>query len=155
ATIHNPAEGVYGFALRGIAYQTTTPFSAFLHAYCGAWVEDDKAAIDTENAVDAWETYGRWGSQYGPPGITGFDWPVPAQQFAQGNVFAFLDINLFVSDLEDPNESTVAGKVGYALVPEGECGRAPFIGGWDYAINPFSAKKGAAWTFLQWATSAE
>lgn len=155
ATIHNPAEGVYGFALRGIAYQTTTPFSAFLHAYCGAWVEDGKAAIDTENAVDAWETYGRWGSQYGPPGITGFDWPVPAQQFAQGNVFAFLDINLFVSDLEDPNESTVAGKVGYALVPEGECGRAPFIGGWGYAINPFSAKKGAAWTFLQWATSAE
>src|SRR5690606_2660347 len=39
ATIHNPAEGVYGFALRGIAYQTTTPFSAFLHAYRGAWVE--------------------------------------------------------------------------------------------------------------------
>lgn len=155
AKIHNPAENIYGFALRGIAYQTTTPFSSFLHAYCGAWVEDGKAAIDSENAVNAWETYGRWGSQYGPPGITGFDWPVPAQQFAQGNVFAFLDINLFVSDLEDPNESTVAGNVGYALVPEGECGRAPFIGGWGYSVNPFSAKKGAAWTFMQWATSSE
>lgn len=155
AAVHDPAQNLYGFALRGIAYQTTTPFSSFLYAHCGQWVEDGKAAINTEEAVDAWETYGRWGSQYGPPGITGFDWPVPAQQFAQGNVFAFLDINLFVSDLEDPDESKVAGDVGYALVPEGECGRAPFIGGWGYAINPFSEKDGAAWTFIQWATSQD
>lgn len=155
AAVHDPDSSLYGFALRGIAYQTTTPYSSFLYAHCGAWVEDGKAAINTPEAVEAWETYGRWGSQYGPPGITGFDWPVPSQQFAQGNVFAFLDINLFVKTLEDEAESAVAGDVGYALVPEGECGRAPFIGGWGYAINPFSEKGDAAWLFMQWATSPE
>ncbi len=156
AAVHDPASNQYGFALRGIAYQTTTPYSAFLHGMCGSWLDEDgNAAIDSPEAVDAWETYGRWGANYGPPGIVGFDWPVPAQQFAQGNVFAFLDINLFVSDLEDPSESNVAGDVGYALVPEGDCGRAPFIGGWGYGINPNSDKDGAAWLFIQWATSAE
>lgn len=156
AAVHDPDNSLYGFALRGIAYQTTTPFSSFLYANCGAWVDEDgNAAINTPEAVQAWETYGRWGSQYGPPGITGFDWPVPAQLFAQGNVFAFLDINLFVPTLEDESESTVAGDVGYAMVPEGKCGRAPFIGGWGYAINPFSEKDGAAWAFIQWATSKD
>jgi multiple sugar transport system substrate-binding protein len=155
AAIHDPDAEMFGFALRGIPYQTTTPFSSFLYAHCGAWVEDGKAAINSEAALDAYETYGRWGSQYGPPGITGFDWPVPSQQFAQGKVFAFLDVNLFVGDLEDPAESTVAGNIGYAPVPEGECGRAPFIGGWGYGINPFSTKADAAWYFIQWATSPE
>lgn len=154
AAIHDPANEIYGFALRGIPYQTTTPFSSFLYAHCGQWTKDGTATIDTPEAIDAFETYGRWGA-YGPPGITGFDWPVPSQQFAQGKVFAFLDINLFVGTLEDPSESTVVGKVGYAPVPEGECGRAPFIGGWGYGINPFSQKADAAWYFIQWATSPE
>jgi multiple sugar transport system substrate-binding protein len=154
AAIHDPANEIYGFALRGIPYQTTTPFSSFLYAHCGQWTKDGTATIDTPEAIDAFEAYGRWGA-YGPPGITGFDWPVPSQQFAQGKVFAFLDINLFVGTLEDPSESTVVGKVGYAPVPEGECGRAPFIGGWGYGINPFSQKADAAWYFIQWATSPE
>ena len=155
AAIHNPDEDIYGVALRGIPYQTTTPYSSFLSAHCGEWVSDGKAAINTPEALEAFETYGRLGYQYGPPGISGFDWPVPSQQFAQGNVFAFLDINLFVSDLEDPSKSRVAGKVGYAPVPRAECDAAPFIGGWGYAINPFSEHRDAAWYFIQWATSKE
>jgi multiple sugar transport system substrate-binding protein len=154
AAIHDPANETYGFALRGIPYQTTTPFSSFLYAHCGTWTADGKATIDSPEAIDAFETYGRWG-EYGPPGMTGFDWPVPSQQFAQGKVFAFLDVNLFVGTLENPAESTVVGNVGYAPVPEGECGRAPFIGGWGYAISPFSKKADAAWYFMQWATSPE
>lgn len=154
AAVHDPEAEIYGFALRGIPYQTTTPFSSFLYAHCGAWVEDGQAAINSTEAIDAFETYGRWGA-FGPPGITGFDWPVPSQQFAQGKVFAFLDVNLFVGTLEDPAESTVVGNIGYAPVPEGECGRAPFIGGWGYAVSPFSQKSEAAWYFIQWATSAE
>ena len=118
AAVHDPESEIYGFALRGIPYQTTTPFSSFLYAHCGAWVEDGKAAINTAEALDAFETYGRWGA-FGPPGITGFDWPVPSQQFAQGKVFAFLDVNLFVGQLEDPDESTVAGNIGFAPVPAG------------------------------------
>jgi multiple sugar transport system substrate-binding protein len=153
--IHNPEAGIYGVALRGIPYQTTTPFASFLYANCGAWTDGNKAAINTPEAVQAYETYGRWGSKYGPPGINGFDWPVPSQQFQQGKVFAFLDVNLFVPDLQDKTKSKVAGNVGFAPVPEGKCGRAPFIGGWGYAISPFSKNADAAWTFIQWATSKD
>jgi len=149
--VHNPDE-VYGVALRGNGYQITTPYSAFLEAYCGTWVKDGKADINSPEAMKAWEMYGEW-AKYGPPGIVTFDWQVPAQQFAQGKIFVFLDINLFTPTLEDPAQSTVAGKVGFAPVPEGPCGQKPFIGGWGYSINPFSKNKGAAWYFIQWATS--
>jgi multiple sugar transport system substrate-binding protein len=155
AAVHDPENNIYGFALRGQPYQTTTPYSSFLYAHCGTWLEDGEVDINSPEAMEAWETYGRWGHQYGPPGITGFDWQVPAQQMAQGNIFAFLDINLFVKDLESTEKSTVAGKVGYAMVPEGECGRTPFVGGWGYALNPFSEKRDASWYFIQWATSPE
>ena len=151
--VHNPPE-VYGVALRGNGYQITTPYSAFLEAYCGHWVVDGKAAINSPEAMSAWEMYGEW-AKLGPPGIVTFDWQVPAQQFAQGKVFVFLDINLFTQTLENPDELRVVGKVGYAPVPEGPCGRKPFTGGWGYAINPFSKNKDAAWYFIQWAANKE
>lgn len=151
--IQDPGNGLYGLALRGIPYQTTTPYSAFLTGYCGNWLDKSgNADINSKSAMDAWMMYGEWG-KYGPPGITGFDWPVPAQQFEQGRVFAFLDINLFVPDMQDPQKSKVVGDVGYAPVPAGPCGRHPFIGGWGYGVNPFSRHKDAAWYFIQWATS--
>lgn len=57
--------------------------------------------------------------------------------------------------LEHPEESRVAGNIGYAPVPKGPCGRTPFVGGWGYGINPFSAKKEATWYFVQWVTGVE
>jgi multiple sugar transport system substrate-binding protein len=149
--IHNPPE-VFGVALRGTAYQMTTPFSSFLYGNCGTWTANGQANINSSEALEAFEMYGKW-TNFGPPGIINFDWQVPAQQFSQGLVFAFLDINLFVPTLEDPAQSRVAGNVGYAPVPEGPCGRSPFIGGWGYTINPFSSQKEAAWYFIQWFTS--
>jgi multiple sugar transport system substrate-binding protein len=80
---------------------------------------------------------------------------VPSQQFAQGNVATFLDINLFVPTLENPEKSKVAGKVGYAMVPRGPAGRAPFLAGWAYSLSPFSKHKEAGWYFVQWATNKE
>ena len=152
--INNPSKEIYGVALRGSGYQMTTPFSAFLIAYCGSWVDSNgKAAINSKQALQAFEMYGRWGSKSGPPGIVTFDWQVPSQQFQQGKVFAFLDINTFVPTLEDKDKSRVAGNIGYAMVPEGPCGRAPFIGGWGWGVNTFSKKKEAAWYFIQWAAN--
>lgn len=153
--VHDPGNDFYGVALRGNGYQITTPYSAFLYGNCGTWLDSDgNANVNSPEAVKAFVLYRDFG-QLGPPGIVNFDWQVPAQQFAQGKVFMFLDINLFVPTLEDPEQSAVVGNVGYAPVPEGDCGRSPFIGGWGWGINPFSENKEAAWYFIQWATSAE
>lgn len=153
--VHDPDNDFYGVALRGAGYQMTTPYSAFLYANCGTWLDEDgNANINSKEAMTAFKLYQDFGL-LGPPGIVNFDWQVPAQQFAQGKIFMFLDINLFVPTLEDPKSSQVVDKVGYAPVPEGPCGRSPFIGGWGWGINPFSESKEAAWYFIQWATSQE
>jgi multiple sugar transport system substrate-binding protein len=154
--LNNTSQNLYGVGLRGAGYQMTTPFSAFLYAYGGSWLgKNGKPAINSKEAVNALEMYGKLGHQYGPPGIVSFDWQVPAQQFAQGNVATFLDINLFVPTLESPEKSKVAGKVGFAMVPGGPAGRGPFLAGWAYSISPFSKHKEAAWYFIQWATSKD
>ena len=154
--VHDPDNDFYGVAVRGAGYQITTPYSAFLYGNCGTWLDEEgNANINSPEALKAFGLYRDFGGALGPPGIVNFDWQVPAQQFAQGKVFMFLDINLFVPTLEDPEQSVVMGNVGYAPVPEGDCGRSPFIGGWGWGINPFSDNKEAAWYFIQWATSAE
>ncbi len=154
--VSDPENEFYGVALRGSGYQMTTPFSAFLYGYGGAWVDEEgNPTVNSEEAIDAFEMYGKLGNKYGPPGIVSFDWSVPSQIFQQGKVATFLDINLFVPDIENPDKSTVVGNVGYAPVPAGPAGSFPFIGGWAYYISPFSESKEAAWYFIQWATSKD
>jgi multiple sugar transport system substrate-binding protein len=51
--------------------------------------------------------------------------------------------------------SAIAGKVGYALPPEGPEGRSSSLWLWSLGMNAASEHKGAAWQFIQWATSKE
>jgi ABC-type glycerol-3-phosphate transport system substrate-binding protein len=54
--------------------------------------------------------------------------------------------------LEDPNESQVAGIVGYAPPPMAPGGKDP-LWVWGWGMNKNSESKGASWLFIQWATS--
>jgi hypothetical protein len=54
--------------------------------------------------------------------------------------------------LEDPNESQVAGNVGYAPPPMAPGGKDP-LWVWGWGMNKDSQNKGPAWLFIQWATS--
>jgi multiple sugar transport system substrate-binding protein len=58
--------------------------------------------------------------------------------------------------VNDPTKSRAAGRVGVAPLPHFPGGRSSSaLGGWLYGISSFSRNADAAWTFVEFMTSAE
>ena len=55
--------------------------------------------------------------------------------------------------MEDPAQSSVAGKLGYAILPAGPAGAYTGVWGWSYGINAASEKQDLAWDVITWLTS--
>ncbi len=90
--------------------------------------------------------------QYGPPGSGNWTWPDISKAFSQGQLAMTVAGNASYTVLENPETSTVAGKVGYAPPPFSPGGLDP-LWEWGWAINKDCKDKAAAWLFTQWATS--
>jgi multiple sugar transport system substrate-binding protein len=94
--------------------------------------------------------------QAGPPNIQAVDWNDANLLFQQGKVAFFIDASLFGPGYEDPEQSVVAGKTGYAVLPvtaQGDSLTGHWM--WGLGIPANSENKEAAWYFVQWATSKE
>ena len=90
----------------------------------------------------------------GPEGGTTFGPSEAAAAFQQGQAAMFLDSIAFAAGFENPDQSTVAGNVGYAMHPMG-VQRASQTGGFGLAIPKNAQNKEAAFLLLQWLTSKE
>ena len=88
----------------------------------------------------------------GPQGGTTFGPSEAAAAFKSGQAAMFMDSIAFASTFEDPSQSQVAGKVGYALHPMGTR-RGSQTGGFGLAIPKNAQNKEAAFLLLQWLTS--
>ncbi len=90
----------------------------------------------------------------GPEGGTTFGPAEAAASFQQGTSAMFMDSIAFAAGFEDPSKSTVVGKVGYALHPEG-VRRGSQTGGFGIGIPSNAQNKEAAFLLMQWLTSKE
>ena len=68
----------------------------------------------TPPAIDAFTFYGNLAKNYGPPNSVKNSWPENVALFQQGKVAMFCDASVFKVNVEDPTQSQVVGKVGYA-----------------------------------------
>ncbi len=90
--------------------------------------------------------------KYAPPGTGNWSWGEIAQAFKTEQIAMTTGGNASYATLENATESKVAGKVGYAPPPMVPGGKDP-LWVWGWGINNGSKNKGAAWLFVQWATS--
>ena len=118
------------------------------------WVDfvNKKSLLLEPGALEVMTVYTDLIKTFGPPGAGNWTWPDISKAFSQGQIAMTVAGNASYGVLEDPETSTVAGLVGYAPPPLEEGGLDP-LWEWGWAINADSAKKGAAWLFVQWATS--
>jgi multiple sugar transport system substrate-binding protein len=148
---------ITGFVGRGDkTFPTMTGgFSSAFGAYGGKDVTSDGKVLinspQTVNAVTKWADL----QQYSPPNVGTFTWYEAMNHFAAGNSAFFIDADHMSETFEDPASSSVVGKVGYSLPPQGDHGRACGIWIWSLAMSASSQNNIAAWLFLQWATSKE
>ena len=90
-----------------------------------------------------------------PPGVVGFNWNECQTSFATGRAAMWLDGIGFATPLEDPTKSKVVGKVGYGVVPKGPKAQHSAIFGDGLGIARSSARKGAAWYYIQYITNKQ
>jgi multiple sugar transport system substrate-binding protein len=154
--LHDPKAEMYGFVARGQRSPLVTQVSSFLYSEGGDFTKGDKATLNSPEAVKAFTTYSSLLKDYAPPGVLNMSWPQALGIFAQGKVAFITDANSLYKNVTDPEKSTVADKVGYALFPGGTAGSKPYnITSWGLAMNAQTGNKDASWEFIKWASSKD
>jgi multiple sugar transport system substrate-binding protein len=147
---------IYGITMRGRGASATSQWADFLHSFGGSWFDSDGlAALHSPQSLRALEFYGRLLREYGPRDATSNGWYESLSIFMRGEAAMIFDANVFRTHYEDPDQSNVAGQVGYAQLPRGPAGSVPHISHWGLAMYPGSEKKDAAWQFMVWAAARE
>ena len=112
---------VFGIVLRGKGAAATSMFGPVLYDFGGRWADRTTGdiALNTPEALAAFEWWGSMLRNYGPPGSVNNHWAEVTSIFAQGRAAMMFDDITFATTFADVNKSTVAGKVGYAPAPTG------------------------------------
>lgn len=156
--LNKPGERA-GIALRGLRGQGINIYvwSGFFRAFGGQFFKDFPTdmtpTINTKEGVAATDFYAKILQDYGPAGVSNWDWAEVLAAQQQDKVAMAIDASDFGFQIDDPAKSQTAGKWGYALVPAGPAGRFPSVFSFVFTINADSKNKEASWLFLEWATS--
>jgi len=154
--LNDPANDFYGVVYRGLKYANTPVWCILLFEYGGDFFDKNGyPAINSPAGVKALDWYARMLRNYGPPGVTNFNWYEASSTFMSGRAAMYFDGIGFAGQFENPKKSRVVGKTGYTLFPAGPAGRYAGTFGGGYSISRYSGKKKAAYLFITWATNKE
>jgi len=156
-----PNQGLYGTLVQGKKHIALwQEYLNFLYSFGGS-VMDTKdpstygpIGINSPEAVKATEYYKSL-LKYSPPDSLNFTWDDALALMQQGKVAECLMWTDSTYALEDPKQSKVAGKMGYAMMPKGDAGIVHQIGGQSYYIPTTSKNPEAAYLFIEWMLRPE
>lgn len=154
--LNDPDNGVYGFVARGLKNANTPVWTSFMQGWDAEPVDAEGQLHTTEEpAVAAATLYQNIMANYAPPGVAGFNWNECQTTFGQGGAAMWFDGIGFATPLENPETSTVVGKVGYGLQPAGPIAQHSGTFGDGLGISAQSPNLGPAWFYAQWATNKQ
>jgi multiple sugar transport system substrate-binding protein len=144
-----------GMVGRGQGAFATPMYAALLHALGKSWLDGaGQPTMESPESLAALELLKTLLVRYGPADIQSFGWQEATEYFASGRAAMDVEVSSVYRLLESPDNSQVAGKVGYALFPSGPGGSGTIVAARGLAIAKQSAHPEAAWLFCQWATAA-
>ncbi len=151
---------IYGVCLRGKAGwgENMAFITTVANSFGARWFDENwKPQLDTPEWKAAVTFYNDLLNNYGPPGASTNGFNENLALFQQGKCGMWIDATVAASFVTNPNDSTVADSVGFALAPnkEGVDKRANWLWAWALAIPAGTQKEAAAKQFIEWATSKE
>lgn len=155
AFFHGKEEGLSGISFRcRSGWEFTYEWSIFIFPFGGLMVDPatGKPGLNNPETVDSLE-YMIELSQYAPVGIESFSFPEAWGAFMQGKAAMMIEASAAAPEVENPEKSVVAGKVGYAPMPAGPDGAYSGVWGWGFSMTAGSGNKDAAWAFITYLTS--
>ena len=157
AAMTDKANEVYGVCLRGKAGwgENMAFLTAMSNSFGAKWFDADwKPQFDQKPWKDTLTFYLDLMNNYGPPGASGNGFNENLALFQQGKCGMWIDATVAASFVSNPNDSTVADKVGYALAPDTGLGkRGNWLWAWSLAVPAGTKNADDAQTFVSWATS--
>ncbi|WP_170400687.1 ABC transporter substrate-binding protein [Ruegeria arenilitoris] len=151
--------GIYGICLRGKAGwgENMAFLTATANAFGARWFDEDwKAQFDQPEWKETLDFYVNLMTDAGPPGASNNGFNENLSLFQQGKCGMWIDATVAASFVTNPDDSTVADKVGFALAPDnGKGKRGNWLWAWALGIPAGTQKTDAAKEFIQWATSKE
>lgn len=150
---------VYGICLRGKAGwgENMAFLSATSNAFGARWFDENwQAQFDTEEWANTLNFYVDLLTEAGPPGASNNGFNENLSLFQQGKCGMWIDATVAASFVTNPEDSTVADKVGFALAPNTGLGKnSNWLWAWALAIPAGTDNEDAAMQFIEWATSKE
>jgi sorbitol/mannitol transport system substrate-binding protein len=150
---------INGICLRGKAGwgENMAFITALTNSYGGRWFDEEwNPQFDSPEWKAALQFYVDLMKDAGPAGASSNGFNENLTLFQQGKCGMWIDATVAASMVTDPNSSTVADKVGFALFPDtGNGNHGNWLWSWNLAIPASSKNADAAKTFIAWATSKD
>lgn len=159
AKLNNVAIGgkkLAGLAMRGAAGEVLVPLQPMIHTYGGRIVDENWAPTLTEpEAASAITDYIKMTQANGQKGIGNAGFTDVLTTMGQGDAAMWVDATVASQTLENPDNSSVAGKLGYAMSPHNVTDFGGAYWGWGICMVNTSKKKDLTWKYLSWATGPD
>jgi sorbitol/mannitol transport system substrate-binding protein len=150
---------VYGICLRGKAGwgENMAFLTAMANSFGARWFDMDwNAQFDSPEWAETLTFYNDLMTNYGPPGAANNGFNENLTLFQQGRCGMWIDATVAASFVTNPNDSSVADQVGFALAPDNDLGRrGNWLWAWSLAVPAGSQQTDAAKAFIAWATSSD
>ncbi len=128
------------------------------NSFGARWFDEDwNAQFDQPQWAEALNFYVGMMEESGPPGYATNGFNENLSLFQQGKCGMWIDATVAASFVTNPDDSTVADSVGFALAPnsEGVEKKSNWLWAWALAIPAGTQKADAAKEFIEWATSTD
>ena len=129
--------------------------TAMSNSFGARWFDEDwKPQFDTQPWADTLNFFVGMMTESGPPGYATNGFNENLSLFQQGKCGMWIDATVAASFVTNPNDSTVADSVGFALAPDTGLGkRSNWLWAWALAIPAGTQQEAEAKQFIEWATS--
>ncbi|MEM6846788.1 MAG: sugar ABC transporter substrate-binding protein, partial [Pseudomonadota bacterium] len=148
---------IYGICLRGKAGwgENMAFLTAMSNAFGARWFDENWAPqFDTDAWSETLNFYLDLMEEAGPPGASSNGFNENLSLFQQGKCGMWIDATVAASFVTNPDDSTVADHVGFALAPNTGKGRnSNWLWAWALAIPAGTNQQAEAKQFIEWATS--
>ncbi|MBV9450382.1 MAG: sugar ABC transporter substrate-binding protein [Streptosporangiaceae bacterium] len=150
------AKGYVGICLRGDPGwgENLAPINTVINSFGGRWFNPAwQAQLTSREVTHAVSTYVSMVQKYGEPGAPSAGFSECATLYGQGDAAMWYDATSAVGAIEDPQNSKVVGRNGYAWAPSQDGRPSGWLYTWSLAIPSTCPHKQEAWDFIAWMTS--
>lgn len=154
--VHDPDNGLYGIALRGLPGwgEVMAPLTTVANTYGARWFDEEwMPQLNSLEWNEAVTFYAELVQECGPPGVTGNGFTESLTLMSQGQAAMWVDATVAAGFLAS---SDAGPDIAYALAPVGPVDKGnAWLWSWSLAIPDTSEHADAALRFVTWATSKD